>query len=367
MSGAVVSLFSGGGGLDLGLAMADFDTRVAVEWERYACHTLRENRDRRVRLSNGHVYLDGCEVIESDVRAVSSDQILDAGRLQPGEAMLLAGGPPCVTFSVAGRREGLTSETGRLFEEYVRVLEAIRPVGLVYENVKGLLTAVGSDGTPGGAFAEIRHAIESAGYAISWRLVNAADYGVPQQRERVIILGLRGDKAPGFPDPTHQDPSAVSFGRQPWLTVGDVIRDLPPAAPYGEDPEIANHIARRHSADVLESFAQTPPGKRNDRFKRDRLRWDRPSKVIRAQGKPKADGSGQKNSSHQALHPEAHRQLTPRECARIQTFPDWYWLPKTFVNSYRILGDAVPPLLGQVLGQHMASVIADHASEPIAA
>src|SRR5207253_4629009 len=92
-------------------------------------------------------------------------------------------------------------------------------------------------------------------------------------------------------------------------------------------------------------------GKRNDSYKRDRLRWDRPAKVIRAQGKPKPDGSGQKNSSHQAIHPDEPRQLTVRECARIQTFPDWYVLPKTFVNGYRIVGDAVPVELARILGR----------------
>lgn len=350
MGPAAISLFSGAGGLDLGLDRAGLRTRAAVEWEPYACEALRRNRG--VEGS----FLEGADILERDVRTVSGAELLRAAGVRRGEAALLAGGPPCVTFSVAGRREGLTADTGRLFEDYVRLLRAVRPEGLIYENVKGLLTAVGSDGVAGGAFREIANAIAAEGYALTWRVVNAADYGVPQQRERVIILGRRGRRAPGFPEPTHFDPDRIGAegrGLQPWATVGDAIGGLPPAAPPGAEPPVPNHVARRHSPETQASFAQTPPGQRNQRLKRDRLRWDRPSKVIRAQGKPKADGSGQKNSSHQPLHPIEHRQLTPRECALIQTFPDAYWLPVTFVNAYRMMGDAVPPLLAEQLGRHM--------------
>lgn len=352
----VVSLFSGGGGLDLGLELAGFQSRAAVELEPYACETLRVNKAKRVRLPSSQTYLAECEILERDVRGVTGRELLRAARLRKGEATLLAGGPPCVTFSVAGRREGLAAETGRLFEQYVRLLRAVRPAGLVYENVKGLLTAPDETGVRGAAFARVYQALEAEGYALSWAVVNAADYGVPQQRERVIILGRRGHEAPAFPDPTHYDPERLDrrlTAASPWQDVRSALKGLPPAAPPGGESEIPNHVSRRHGPAVIEAFAATPPGKRNPQYKRDRLRWDRPSKVIRAQGKPKPDGSGQKNSSHQPIHPVEHRQLTVRECARIQTFPDWYDLPATFVNGYRIVGDAVPPELGRILGEAM--------------
>ncbi len=353
-----VSVFSGAGGLDLGLELAGFQSRACVEWERYACATLRTNRDASHELASGRPYLEDCEVLERDVRGVSGAEFLRAAHLRPGEAALLAGGPPCVTFSVAGRREGLTAETGMLFKPYTRLLRAVRPAGLIYENVKGLLSAGGRDGEPGGAFREIMEAIAAEGYALTWGLVNAADFGVPQWRERVIVLGLRGRRAPTFPEPTHRDPeSQQMLGERtdllPWADVRAAIGDLPPAAPPRTEPAIPNHVARNHTPKVIESYAATPPGQRNQAYKRDRLRWDRPSKVIRAQGKPKPDGSGQKNSSHQALHPDEPRQLTPRECARIQTFPDWYWLPPQFVNAYRVMGDAVPPKLSYVMAEHL--------------
>ncbi|MEJ7790641.1 MAG: DNA cytosine methyltransferase [Gaiellaceae bacterium] len=348
-------MFSGGGGLDLGLELAGFETRAAVEWDAHACRTLRENAATEFLLPTGARYLEACEVLERSVCDVSGGELLAAARLEPGEAALLAGGPPCITFSVAGKREGLQAETGRLFEDYVRLLRDVRPAGLIFENVKGLINAVDEHGERGGAFRRIYAALEDAGYALTSRTVNAADYGVPQYRERVIILGLRGNRAPAFPEPTHYDPLRPQpLGTStPWRDVRSALAGLPPAAPPGETPRFPNHVARRHGEEVVRGFAATEPGKRNPAYKRDRLRWDRPAKVIRAQGKPKPDGSGQRHSSHQSIHPEEHRQLTVRECARIQTFPDWYVFPTTFANGYRIVGDAVPAELARVLGEAM--------------
>ena len=352
---AVVSLFSGGGGLDLGVELAGFETRVAVEIEPYACDTLRRNKYKRIEVAPGQSYLSECEIMEASVCDLTAGRVLRAARLVKGEAALLIGGPPCVTFSVAGRREGLSAETGRLFEDYVRLLRGIQPAGFIFENVKGLLTAQDAEGRPGGAFTAVRAALEGAGYALSWRVVNTADYGIPQYRERVIILGLRGGRPPRFPEPTHHDPERFPglTATTPWCDVRSALQGLPPAAPPGSEPTMLNHVSRNHSAAVAESFASTPPGKRNPAYKRDRLRWDRPAKVIRAQGKPKPDGSGQRHSSHQSIHPEEHRQLTVRECARIQTFPDWYEFPETFSNGYRVVGDAVPPRLAEVLAGAM--------------
>jgi DNA (cytosine-5)-methyltransferase 1 len=358
-----ISLFAGGGGLDLGVAEAGFSTVVAVEWEQYACATLRDAKGL-ARAVGGHRYLGGATILWDDIRSLSAEEICEAGGVRPAEATLLIGGPPCVTFSVAGKRAGLSHETGQLYEDYVRILRYAQPEAFVFENVKGLLTAPDSRGTRGGAFSTILRELEHAGYALSWRVVNAADYGVPQHRYRVIILGRRGDVAIPFPEPTHADPSKIGlFGghgvQEPWRTVRDAIGDLPPAAPAGEAPAISNHVARSYSESVIESFKATAPGKRNPRYKRDRLQWDEPAKTVRAQGKPKSDGSGQKNSSHQSIHPEEHRQITVREAARIQTFPDWYIFDKTFVNGYRVVGDAVPPALAAVMATAVRAELLD--------
>lgn len=363
----VVSVFSGGGGLDLGLETAGFQTLAAVELDAWACWTLRTNQAKQRALPSGQTYLDGTQILERDVRAVSGAALLRRIGAQPGQLGLLCGGPPCVPFSVAGPREGLTSETGRLFEDYARLLRVLRPRAFVFENVRGLLTAAGAGGERGGAWPSILERLRAAGYRVSWRIIDAADFGVPQHRERIIVVGLRGMQGPlfSFPAATHGPASRHS---RPWATVWDALRELPPAASNLSEAPDENHVGRAHTDAVRASFAATPQGRRNDRFKRDRLRWDRPAKVVRAQGKPKRDGSGGKHSSHQAIHPEEPRQLTVRECARIQSFPDWYSFPPTFCNGYRVVGDAVPPLLAAAVGHALIEqAFAERAATGVAA
>jgi DNA (cytosine-5)-methyltransferase 1 len=337
------------------MELAGFRTLAAVEIDKWACWTLRTNRDQGAPLPTGRRYLEGAAVIERDLRQVSGQGLLDMLSLRPGELAVVCGGPPCVSFSVAGARAGLTSETGRLFESYARLLRVLRPQAFVFENVKGLLSAAGPNGEAGGAWPVILGTLSDAGYRVAWRVVDAADYGVGQHRERVIVVGLRGRRGLPFvfPPATHGPPG--SDAPASWMDVAATLRGLPPAAAPGESPLIPNHVSRAHTDAVRESFAATPLGKRNDRFKRDRLRWDQPSKVIRAQGKLKPNGTGARHSSHQAIHPDEPRQLTVRECARIQSFPDWYVFPPTHCNGYRVVGDAVPPLLAQAIGQALAT------------
>lgn len=369
----LISLFSAGGGFDHGLALAGFQTRLAVELEKYACNVLREAKAMQVRLSDDHTYLEECEIREDDIANLDAEEALRLARLARGEATLLVGGPPCQTFSVAGRRQGLTSATGRLYRHFVRLLRAFEPEAFIFENVKGLLTAQSDEGNRRTAYDIILEELTDAGYALTPRVVDAADYGVPQHRHRVIIIGRRGRVPFMFPNPTHARPSRVGLHPDllPWRTVVEAFAGLPPAVELGQAPLLRNHIAKRHGQSIRDSYAATPAGMRNQRTKRDRLHWDAPAKTVRAQGQLKADGSGQKNSSHQAIHPEEHRQLTPRECARLQTFPDWYPFPNNLVNAYRIIGDAVPCELARVLGdsilrQLMAgAVLAVEAAEAI--
>ena len=259
---SMVSLFSGGGGLDYGLAMAGFTARLAVEQERYACQVLRDAKALRCQLPNGHMYLQGCEIWEGDIAQLTDVEALRLARLEKGEATLLVGGPPCVTFSVAGRREGLTSETGQLYRHYVRLLKAFEPNAFIFENVKGLLTAQGAEPGQPIAFRVILEELEGAGYATDWALVNAADYGVPQHRYRVIILGLRGDVKPSVPKSTHADPRKLGLfeGSQPWQTVRDAFRGLPPAVELGGIPNLRNHVAKRHSRTDEGKLCRDSPG-----------------------------------------------------------------------------------------------------------
>lgn len=343
----VLSVFSGGGGLDLGLELAGFRVLAGIESDNWACWTLRTNRSNTVTLPNGRRYLDGAEVIERDIRKISGQELLRRLKMRPRELALISGGPPCVSFSVAGSREGLTSETGMLFEAYARLLRVLRPRAFVFENVKGILSAAGPDGEPGGAWPIILARLEDAGYRVSWQVLDAAAYGVGQHRERLIVVGLSGRRGRPFDFPT----ASHGPGRQDgWPTLEATLSGLPPAAAPSSEPAIPNHVERAHTPKVRRSFAATPQGARNDGYKRDRLRWDLPAKVVRAQGKLKPDRSGARHSSSQAIHPDEPRLLTVRECARIQSFPDWYVFPPTHCNGYRVVGDAVPPLLARAVG-----------------
>jgi DNA (cytosine-5)-methyltransferase 1 len=343
----VLSVFSGGGGLDLGLELANFRVLAGIELDNWACWTLRTNQSNAIELPNGRRYLEGAAVIESDIRKISGQELLRLLKIRPGELELISGGPPCVSFSVAGSREGLTSETGMLFEAYARLLRVLRPRAFVFENVKGLLSAAGPDGEPGGAWPIILARLEDAGYRVSWDVLDAADYGVGQHRERLIVVGLRGRRGRSFvfPAPSHGP------GRENgWVSLKATLDGLPKAAGPSKDPPVPNHLERAHTPEVRRSFASTPQGARNNRYKRDRLRWEVPAKVVRAQGKLKPDGSGARHSSSQAIHPDEPRLLTVRECARIQSFPDWYVFPPTHCNGYRVVGDAVPPELARAIG-----------------
>lgn len=359
----VVSVFSGGGGLDLGLETSGFATLAAIEVDKWACWTLRTNQAARHELPDGRVYLDKTIVVERDIRSVTGQEVLRLTGLHPRELSVLCGGPPCVSFSIAGARDGLASEMGMLFEAYARMLRVLKPRAFVFENVRGLLSAAGQNGEPAGAWPVIADRLRSAGYRIAWRILDAAQYGVPQHRERVIVVGLRGMRGAPFvfPEATHGDEAS---GLDRFVDVRSAFSGLPPAAAPGMAPSLANHVARAHTDEVRASFAATPPGKRNERWKRDRLRWDQPAKVIRAQGKLKADGTSRHPSS-QSIHPEAHRQVTVRECARLQSFPDWYVFPATHCNGFRVVGDAVPPLLAASIGRELRSQLAHLASPHI--
>lgn len=213
----IISLFSGAGGLDIGLEAAGFDVRVAVELDAHACNTLLHNRPQ-------------LPVLKGDVSAITTPDILAAAGLGVGEARLVVGGPPCQGFSTAGKRDA-DDPRNKLFWQFVRIVDEAKPWGFVMENVKGLLTMKTDDET---ALVKdiIIQAFKDIGYSVEYRLINMADYGVPQKRIRVIFFGRRDEAFFPWPKPTHADePKPGFFGRlKRWVTVRQAIADLP--APY---------------------------------------------------------------------------------------------------------------------------------------
>lgn len=224
-SAKIISLFSGAGGLDIGFHSAGFQTAVMVEYDPACCRTLRKN-------------MPDVPVIEGDISAIPTDDILRVANLAPLEAALVIGGPPCQSFSLAGKRMGLDDPRGKLVLEFFRVVREALPVAFVMENVKGLVNwehGRALDAIINEATQPIFYDGQTYQYSIEYKVLDAAFYGAPQHRERFFIVGNRINKSFIFPSPTHGDlslqHSLLSDKIIPFTTVGDAILKLPPATP----------------------------------------------------------------------------------------------------------------------------------------
>lgn len=219
MSHKVISLFSGCGGLDIGFSRAGFETAVMVELDSSCCKTLRTN-------------LPHIPVIEGDLNNVPTATILKTAGLRPLEAALVIGGPPCQSFSLAGKRMGLNDPRGRLVLQFIRVVRESLPVGFVMENVRGMENWQNGRAVEA-ILNEIADPIEYEGhyyqYQVQRKVLNAVDFGCPQYRERIFLIGNRINVDFKFPTPTHfENPKK---GQKRYRNVGDAIMKLPPATP----------------------------------------------------------------------------------------------------------------------------------------
>jgi len=321
----VVSLFSGCGGLDLGLERAGFLTTAMVEIMPFATATLREN-------------FPSADVVGppdrlGDVRKVD---VAELG----SNVDLLAGGPPCQSFSIAAaqrflkgdvkfKRTGFDDEArGNLVFEYLRLLAGLMPKVFMIENVPGLRDLDG-----GQTLDSIVAVATGLGYKVAEpTVIQAADFGVPQFRRRLIVVGAL-DELPVLPVPTHSAKGGL-FAR-PYTSVAQALWELPADA--------ANHVPREHLATSVARYRTLSFSQREHLGRVDRLSPYRPSKTVIAGG---SNGGGR---SH--LHPYLARTLTVRECARLQTFPDSFEFEGTMSRQFTQVGNAVPPLLGEVLGR----------------
>lgn len=310
-----VSLFSGGGGLDLGFEAAGLEPDVCVDHDAVACETLLANRP-------------SWNVVCQDIREFDATPYAGAD--------VVVGGPPCQGFSSAGKGDA-SDPRNFLWQEYMRVVEEVQPRAIVLENVSALTHRRNGDHLTG-----IMRTLEEQGYNFAYGVLNAADYGVPQARRRLIVIGIRDGEA-SLPSPT--------TAGQP-LTVWDAIGDL---ADKPADPAI-NHVPNKHAAHVAERWGRLAPGEVDPNYRRARLDATKPSMTIRAGGGygPKGDHLG---GFHPPIHPTLPRQLTVREAARIQSFPDDWILsgPKTIQG--RQIGNAVPVKLGEAIGRHVIELL----------
>ena len=324
-----LSLFSGGGGLDLGFSAAGFAVVCSSDIDPFSCKTLVINNHKKPFYAHAHS-------IAADIRKMSAARLLEKAGLkeQKEQIDIVLGGPPCQAFSVFGQRKGTQDPRGNLVWEYLRIIREVKPRAFLFENVAGLKSIHG-----GQLYTNILEQLGACGYAVSAHSYQVADFGIPQFRDRVFFIGaIDGAVVPQM-EPTHGNRSLFL---EKYRTVGEALRSLPEPGPHSN---IHNHIGRKHSKRIIDRYRSLKFGERDPKTRINRLDPTRPSFTIIV-GSDKGGGKGH-------VHPLVPREVTPRESARIQTFPDWWEFQGTGRHVIRQVGNAVPPLFAALLAEHV--------------
>jgi DNA (cytosine-5)-methyltransferase 1 len=361
-----IDLFCGAGGLSEGFRQSGFSILAGNDFDDSAGVTFSTTHAEATFLGGS-------------VKNISAGDFLHAAGLKKGQLDCLIGGPPCQAFSVYNHQRGMHDDRSQLFKEYLRLVEGLQPNWVVLENVTGILSAGN-----GAAFHAINLGLQELGYDVRTKILKAEEYGIPQERRRVVFLANRVGMPIIWPEQSHGQ------GKTPFVTIRDAISDLPilvngensDAAQHSAEPNceyqremrigsnfVLNHSAPKLSQANLERMKHIPPGgswrdipfellpegmkraKRSDHTKRyGRMAWDAQSCTILT-----------KCDVHWGayIHPEADRAITVREAARLQSFPDWFEFKGSRTEQYVQVGNAVPPRLGRCLGE---SIIKSHSA-----
>jgi len=301
----VVSLFSGAGGLDLGFKMAGHEIIWANDLYSDAVDTYRINL--------------GEHIVCKDIFTVDSDDVPDCD--------IVIGGFPCQGFSVANTKRNINDERNQLYKQLLRIIEAKKPKFFLAENVKGIMSL-----GKGNVLKMIISDFTNIGYNVQARLLNAADFGVPQLRQRVFIVGVRNDIEFSFvyPSPTHSMDG--SDGLSKWVGVGAALADLP-------DPDVQNDLANHDYSKYKLRF--------NGYLGHRTIDPDKPAPTVTARG----DDRGGVVVLH---HPNNQRRMSCRELATVQSFPVDYAFSGNRSSVYRQIGNAVPPLLAYAVAKQFS-------------
>lgn len=363
MSVSVVSLFSGGGGLDLGFKNAEYDILWAIDNNQDAVDTYKANL--------------GNHIICADINKIDETKIPLAD--------IVIGGPPCQSFSLAGNRN-VEDARGQLVWRYIKIISIIKPRTFVFENVTGLLSAKNINGEK--IVSLLQDAFRKIGYTVNLQIINAADYGIPQRRRRVIIVGLKGDRIFLFPQRTHNENG--DNGLKKYISVKEALGDLPEAADdknasvkylvqpktdyqkrmRGKEETVTEHFLPQMSELDKYIILHVKPGgnymdipadvksERIRRLQRDgghttcygRLAPDKPSYTINTYFNRPNVGCN--------IHYEKNRLITVREALRLQPFPDSYKIVSSSKQGRNlIVGNAAPPLLAEVIANALKAYI----------
>ncbi len=375
-----VDLFSGAGGLTLGLVDAGFDVRFSADRDEACEATHRRN-------------LPSIPFARANIEHLAGTAILRETGLKAGELDLLVGGPPCQGFSIIGQRKIWDARNG-LVGRFVRIAEELQPRCVLIENVPGLATL-----EQGAVLREIGRQFAQAGYSVECAELLAAQYGVPQMRWRMFFIAWRNDqgRTGGFPTPTHgrtgigdlvPNRTITPAEMEGFLTIGEAIGDLPaieagesastydqaPKTPYqlamraGAPKLLANHYAARLAPQNLARIRALGAGQdwrdlpdallpesmrralRKDHTRRyRRMCWDGVARSIITRFRDPKSG--------EYTHPEQHRTISIREAARIQSFPDWFVFEGSYTQQYDQVGNAVPVLLGRAVATEIRKLL----------
>lgn len=322
MAYTYIDLFCGAGGLSLGFDAAGFENIFSVEFNAEFAKTYKKN-------------FPDHNLVVDDIRNMNEDII---NSLIKGKRVdVIVGGPPCQGFSIAGNigRTFIDDERNRLFKEFVRFVSFIKPRMFIMENVAGMATHL-----KGKTVQTIVSAFEKAGmgYDVQWQVLNSVNYGIAQERRRIVIVGVRKDLQTQFTYPKKNDYVK---------TVKDVIADLP-VLKSGESSDIPNHIAMKHSIQMLEKMSYIKDGGDRTDIPEDlRPKSGDIRKYIRYDSSnPSVCVTG---DMRKIFHYEQNRALTSRELARIQSFPDEFVFEGTSIQIQQQIGNAVPPRLANLI------------------
>lgn len=355
-----VDLFSGGGGASLGLAKVD---EVTLKAAGDVDDKVREFYNR-----NLPAHAVGVDLTNE----VALSQLCDEASITQNQIELVIGCPPCQEFSSLQDTTppGDSGPRDAQLNAYVNLVMQASPQVVVFENVPGIMTRGNEQ-----YVNELRRYLRKAGYGFDLAVLNTADYGVPQARKRTIGIGVAGasDDEVSLPEPTHRPPNGeTENGKEPWRTVEDQIGDLPPleAGESCDDVPFNGHRARNHQESTIEFIKKIPidGGSRTDLSDEEqldchqrldsktasgniygRMSWDEPAPTLTTRCTTPSCG--------RFVHPEQDRGITPREAARLMTFPDEYVLPESNKYAERLIGNAVPPsfieaVVGRFLEEH---------------
>ena len=344
----VLSLFSGAGGMDLGFR-GDFNF-LNQYYEANPFNLVFANdifaQAADIYEANFSHSVERKSIVELDMKQIDNKIIENTGELIP-QVDIVLGGFPCQTFSYAGKRNGLSDPRGQLYLQMIRVIKHYKPAIFIAENVDGIRNSKKNqlgDNVDKSALDTIIEDFEIAGYNVQYKVLNAADFGVPQTRRRVIIFGIRNDlgkiEKQFYPEPLFSESGTPQ--KKQWINSFEALDDIWDQV---NNPKYPNHTTR----DI--SRAKFYPGKKMQG--NNKISADKPAPTIRAEHHGNIEAHYRTLEGFEENDTNGWRRLSVRECARLQSFPDSFIFTSSASSAYKAIGNAVPP----VLAWHIARAV----------